>query len=210
MRTRGVTSAQVAGEYPAVTVGFSERFREAAEAARSRLAERGVIQDADAIHGIQAVEPHDHDIEVAKQAMARGAPDPYSLITHDEIVALTGIPVGGPSLTYADDDLGVRYDAQDGHHRTWSFGVHAGHAVGDATPFDPAGWYQWMVALLHAPEHVAGLGDAAVYQDGLLYVRVGACAFYVQVDVPEGSPARLWATKLGQRVCERLASGEAG
>lgn len=191
-------------------MGFAERFKEAAEAARAKLAEHGVIQDADAIHGVHAVDPRDHDIEVAKQAMARGAPDPYSLITHDEVVALTGIPVGGPSLTYTDDDLGVRYDAQDGHHRTWSFGVHAGHAVDDDTPFDPASWYQWMVALLDDPEPVPGLGDAAVYKQGLLYVRAGRHAFYVQVDAPEGSPTRLWATKLVDRVCERLASGEAG
>jgi hypothetical protein len=191
-------------------VGFAERFKDAAEAARAKLAEHGVIQDADAIHGIHAVEPHDHDIEVAKQAMGRGAPDPYSLITHDEVVALTGIPVGGPSLTYADDDLGIRYDAQDGHHRTWSFGVHAGHAVEDGTPFDPVSWYQWMVALLDDPEPVPNLGDAAVYKQGLLYVRWGDHAFYVQVDAPEGSPTRLWATTLGHRVCERLASGEAG
>ena len=37
--------------------------------------------------------------------MALGAPDPFTLITHDEVVALTGLPVGGASLTYADDDL---------------------------------------------------------------------------------------------------------
>ncbi|HET6954144.1 MAG TPA: hypothetical protein VFI47_27510 [Acidimicrobiales bacterium] len=191
-------------------MGFSDRFREAAEAARAKLVEHGVISDADAIHGIHAVEPHDHDIEVAKRAMARGAPDPYSLITHDEVVVLTGIPVGGPSLTYADDDLGVRFDAQDGHHRIWSFGVHAGHAADDETQFDPVSWYEWMVALLAEPEHVPDLGDDAVYADGLLYVRGQGLAFYVLVDVPEGSPARQWTVALARRVLERLDSGEAG
>ena len=91
-------------------VGFTDRFREAAEAARAKLAEHGVLNDADAIHGVQAVDPHSQDISIANRAMALGAPDPYSLITHDEVVALTGIPVGGPSLTYADDDLGVRFE----------------------------------------------------------------------------------------------------
>ena len=110
-------------------MGFTDRFREAAEAARAKLAEHGVLNDAGAIHGVQAVDPHGQDISIANRAMALGAPDPYSLITHDEVVALTGIPVGGPSLTYADDDLGVRFDAEDGHRRAWSFGVHAGHAV---------------------------------------------------------------------------------
>ena len=175
-------------------MGFTDRFREAAEAARAKLTEHGVIDDADAIHGVHAVDPHDHDIDVAKQAMGLGAPDPYSLITHDEVVALTGIPVGGPSLTYADDDLGVRFDAQDGHHRAWSFGIHAGHAVDDATQFDPVSWYEWMVALIDDPEPVAGLGDAAVYGNGLLYVRGEGRSFYVLIDAPEGSPAKLWAT----------------
>jgi hypothetical protein len=191
-------------------VGFADRFREAAEAARAKLQEHGVIHDPDAIHGVHAVDPHEHDLEIAKRAIALGAPDPYSLITHDEVVALTGIPVGGPSLTYADDDLGVRFDAQDGHRRAWSFGVHAGHAVDEDTPFDPITWYEWMVDLLDKGEPVSALGDAAVYQDGLLYVRGVGRAFYVLVDAPEGSPKEQWATTIARRVLDRLASGAAG
>jgi hypothetical protein len=191
-------------------VGFADRFRDAAEAARAKLQEHGVIHDPDAIHGVHAVDPHEHDLEIAKRAIALGAPDPYSLITHDEVVALTGIPVGGPSLTYADDDLGVRFDAQDGHRRAWSFGVHAGHAVDEDTPFDPITWYEWMVDLLDKGEPVSGLGDAAVYQDGLLYVRGVGRAFYVLVHAPEGSPTEQWATTIARRVLDRLASGAAG
>lgn len=191
-------------------MGFTDRFREAAEAARAKLTEHGVINDAAAIHGVHAVDPNDHDMAVAKRAIALGAPDPYSLITHDEVVALTGIPVGGPSLTYADDDLGVRFDAEDGHRRVWSFGVHAGHAVDEATRFDPVSWFNWMVELVDDPENVPGLGDAAVYGQGLLYVRYRDRAFYVLVDAPEGSPAKLWATAIARRVVERFASGEAG
>ncbi len=191
-------------------MGFTDRFKEAAEAARAKLTEHGVINDADAIHGVHAVDPHEHDLDVAKRAMGLGAPDPYSLITHDEVVALTGIPVGGPSLTYADDDLGVRFDAEDGHHRAWSFGVHAGHAVEEATQFDPVSWYEWMVDLIDDPEPVPDLGVAAVYGNGLLYVRGEGRAFYVLIDAPDGSPAKLWATALARRVLERLASGTAG
>ncbi|HET9610041.1 MAG TPA: hypothetical protein VFP06_10560 [Acidimicrobiales bacterium] len=191
-------------------MGFTDRFKEAAEAARVRLTEQGVIEDADAIHGIPAVEPHPHDLAVARRARSLGAPDPYSLITHDEVVALTGIPVGEPSLTYADDDVGVRFDAQDGHRRTWSFGVHAGYAVDEATTFDPASWFAWMVELIDDPEPVPDLGDAAVYGRGLLYVRGEGRAFYVLIDAPDGSPAKLWATALARRVLDRLRSGEAG
>ena len=191
-------------------MGFTDRFKEAAEAARVRLTEQGVIEDADAIHGIPAVEPHPQDLAVARRARSLGAPDPYSLITHDEVVALTGIPVGEPSLTYADDDVGVRFDAQDGHRRTWSFGVHAGYAVDEATTFDPASWFAWMVELIDDPEPVPDLGDAAMYGRGLLYVRGEGRAFYVLIDAPDGSPAKLWATALARRVLDRLRSGEAG
>jgi hypothetical protein len=191
-------------------VGFTDRFREAAEAARAKLAEHGVIGDADAIHGINVVAPNDSDLSVADRAMGRGAPDPFSLITESEVVGLTGIPVGGPSLTYTDDDLGVRFDAEDGHRRIWSFGVHAGHAADDDTRFDPVSWYQWMVALLGKPEPVPDLGDAAVYYNGMLYVRGEGRAFYVLVDAPDGSPIKEWATTLARRVLDRLASGEAG
>ena len=142
-------------------MGFTDRFKEAAEAARARLTDPG-INDSGAIHGIHAVDPHPHDLEVAKRAMSLGAPDPYSLITHDEVVALTGIPVGGPSLTYADDDLGVRFDAEDSRNRMWSFGIHAGHAADESTQFDPVSWYQWMVASRYADN--VGIGDGAEFQ----------------------------------------------
>ena len=191
-------------------MGFTDRFREAAEAARARLAETGVLNDADAIHGVHAVDPHSQDISIAKRAMGLGAPNPYSLITHDEVVALTGIPVGGPSLTYADDDLGVRFDAEDGHRRTWSFGVHAGHAVSDEIEFNPVSWFEWMVALLDEPEQVPDLGEQAVYDNGLLYVLGEGQAFYILVDAPqEADTKKVWATTLGRRVLERFASGEA-
>src|SRR5690606_4024770 len=189
-------------------VGLTDRFREAAEAARARLATHGVIADADAIHGIPPMPPQEADLAAAERARALGAPDPYSLITHDEVVALTGIPVGGPTLTYADDDIGVRFEAEDGHRRVWSFGVHAGHALAERTPFDPVGAFEWLVDLVDGAEPVPGLGDAAVYGRGMLYVRGGGRAFYVLIDAPEGSPAELWATRIARRVLERLADGE--
>ena len=138
--------------------------------------------------------------------MALGAPDPFTLITHDEVVALTGLPVGGASLTYADDDLGVRFDAAGGGDRRWSFGIHVGHAHDQTTRNDPRTWYEWMVALLAGAEHVP-LGESARYQDGLLYVLGQGRAFYVLVDAPDGSPTREWALRLGRRVLERFAAG---
>lgn len=151
--------------------------------------------------------PTARDVEIVQRARSLGAPDPYTLITHDEVVALTGLPVGGPTLTYADDDLGVRYDAQ-GADKCWSFAIHAGHAVDKATPFDPQRWYRWMVELLPGAE-IVPLGDEARYRDGLLYVLGEGQAFYVMVDAPEGSPAKVWAIRLAERVLERFASGVA-
>jgi hypothetical protein len=41
-------------------------------------------------------------------------------------------------------------------------------------------------------------------------VRGEGRAFYVLIDAPDDSPAKLWATAIAHRVLERLASGEAG
>lgn len=191
-------------------MGFTDRFKEAAEAARSLAQEHDLLGGPSAIRGVQPVPVHDHDLDVARRAMALGAPDPYSLISHDEIVALTGVPVGGPSLTYADDDLGVRFDAEDGRHRLWSFGVHAGHAVEDGVRFDPGRWFRWMVELLEDGERVPDLGDDAVYQPGLLYVLGAGRAFYVLIEAPDGSPVRPWTVAIARRVLERFTSGLAG
>lgn len=190
-------------------MSFGERFREAAEAARASLVGDGMLRRLDAVHGVHRVETTPQDLEVARRAMALGAPDPYSLITHDEVVALTGLPVGGPSLTYADDDLGVRFEADGARNQHWSFGIHVGHAPDPATSFDARRWYEWMVALLEGSENVA-VGDSARYQDGLLYVLGEGRAFYVLVDAPSGSPTREWAIRLAQRVLERFATGLAG
>ena len=86
-------------------MGFSDRFKDAAEAARTSLQDRG-LGTAGTIRGIQSLERPDDDLAAAARARSRGAPDAYSLITHDEVVALTGLPVGGPYLSWTDDDIG--------------------------------------------------------------------------------------------------------
>jgi hypothetical protein len=190
-------------------VGFGDRFREAAEAARANIIDQSTQRNRLAAHGEHGMEPQPQDFDVARRAMALGAPDPFSLITHDEVVALTGLPVGGPSLTYADDDLGVRFDAAGGGDRRWSFGIHVGHAVDEQTPFDAQRWYEWMIDLLAGAEEVP-IGQSARYQDGLLYVLGEGRAFYVMIDAPDGSPTREWALRLARRVLERFADGSAG
>ena len=138
-------------------MGFSDRFKEAAEAARTTLQDQGLC-GAGTIRGIRSLDRPDDDLAAAARAKSLGAPDPYTLITHDEVVALTGLPVGGPYLSWTDDDIGVRYVAEDGRGRMWSFGVHAGHSADGRRPFDAASWYRWMIAMLDGAETVRGLG----------------------------------------------------
>jgi hypothetical protein len=187
-------------------VGIGDRFREAAEAARANILNRAGSEGRPAVHGVHGVELQPEDYEAARRAIGLGAPDPFSLTPHDDVVALTGLPVGGPGLTYTDDDLGVRFDAEGGPEQRWSFSIHVGHAVDETTPFDPRRWYEWMVDLLDGAEHVP-LGDSARYHDGLLYVLGCGRAFYVMVDTPDGSPTREWALRLGRRVLERFDTG---
>jgi hypothetical protein len=195
-------------------VSFADRLKEAAEATRDTIVKYGVSREGAVVHGVHVVDPDPEDLERAKRARRLGAPDPYSLITTDEVAALTGLPAGGPSLVFSDDDIGIRFEAEGygaddagGAHRLrWVFSVHIAHAVDDVTPFDPERWYRWMTDLLPGAEPVE-LGDCACYQDGLLYVMVGHHAIYVQVQAPDGSPTREWAVRLGERVLTRLATG---
>jgi hypothetical protein len=190
-------------------VGFSDRFKEAAEAARTSLQDRG-LGTAGTIRGVQSLDRPDDDLAAAARARSLGAPDPYRLVTHDEVVALTGLPVGGPYLSWTDDDIGIRYVAEDGRGRIWSFGVHAGHSPDGSAPFDPHSWYRWMVALLDGAETVPNLGVEAVYRDGLLYVLGRDYAYYVHIEAPEGSPVRRWAAAVARRVDDRFATGRVG
>ena len=128
--------------------------------------------------------PHPHDLEVAKRAMALGAPDPYSLITHDEVVALTGIPVGGPSLTYADDDLG-RAVRRPGRASPGVVVRRPRRPRGDrGHPVRPRELVRVDGRSHRRPRAGPDLGDAAVYGRGLLYVRGEGRAFYVLIDAP--------------------------
>ncbi|HEY8548184.1 MAG TPA: hypothetical protein VIL36_24165, partial [Acidimicrobiales bacterium] len=117
-------------------------------------------------------------------------------------------PVGGPSLTYSDDDLGVRFEAMGNGNQRWSFSIHVGHAADEHTSFDARRWYEWMVELLGRAQDV-DIGDAARYQDGMLYVLARDRAFYVLVDAPDGSPTRFWAERLAARVLHRFATRQA-
>ncbi len=190
-------------------MGFTDRFKEAAEAARTTLQDQG-LGGAGTIRGVRSLDRPDDDLAAAARARSLGAPDPYTLITHDEVVALTGLPVGGPYLSWTDDDIGVRYVAEDGRGRVWSFGVHAGHSADGARPFDAGAWYRWMVAMLDGAETVPRLARAAVYRDGLLYVLGSTYAFYVHVEAPEGSPVKRWSAAVARRVDDRFISGLAG
>lgn len=195
---------------------FADRLRQAAEAARDTIVTSGVSREGAVVHGVHVVDPEPEDLARARRACQLGAPDPYSLITTDEVAALTGLPAGGPSLAVSDDDIGVRFeaegyaapDAPQEDEVRWTFAVHVAHAVDHATPFDPQRWYQWMTELLPDAKPVP-LGDRACYQDGLLYVVTGDHALYVQVEAPDGSPTREWAVRLGERVIARLATGAA-
>lgn len=186
---------------------LGDRFKELAEATRDSIVGREA-RSGTAVHGFHAVAPDPGDLATARRAVELGAPDPYGLITSDEVVALTGLPVGGPSLSYTDTDVAVRFEAEGGGRR-WSLSVHAGHAVDETTPFDPGAWYTLMVQQLGDAEGV-GLGDEALYRAGLLLVRGADRAFCVRVDAPADSPVRAWALRLGARVLARMASGVAG
>lgn len=117
----------------------------------------------------------DHERDVLRRALERGAPDPFALLTLEEASAIAGVPLDGPHLVYGDDSIGVRFSATGPRDRRPSVEVQAFHAVEDAW-FDAHDHWHGFLA-----EHVAGnggrpvpdLGDAALSRDGEAYVLAG-------------------------------------
>jgi hypothetical protein len=113
-----------------------------------------------------------------------------------------GQPLGGPSLTYSDDAIGVRYLAEDRKRRRWS--VEVSFQYGDEAGFEPALWWRDTVMEHYADgEEVPGVGDAAVWSAPYLFVLADPLAFHVQVSTPEGDQPRT-AVVVARMVISRL------
>ena len=180
-------------------MGFLDRARQAAEAARQGV---GEVRQARAAH-VEPVDPaplSEHDEDVLERALAHGAADPFALLSGEEGGEVVGVPFGRGALSYGDDTLGVRYAARGHGGREWSAEVSAFHAT-DGRGFDAAAYWHGFLADDATP--VADLGDRALARADDVFVLAGPLLFFTAVHTPDGPRPDL-AAQLARRVVTRL------
>jgi hypothetical protein len=183
-------------------MGFLDKAVKAAAVAKHQIDEVRATRDETGIRPVDGGQLSEHEQGVLARARALGAPEPTAMLTQPEAASVVGVPLGGPSLTYSDDAIGVRYVAENRRRQRWS--VEVGFQYGDEDGFDAALWWRDMVVEHHGHgDPVPGLGDAAVAADGYLFVLADPLMFHVQVSTPDGAqPAA--AVEAARMVLSRL------
>lgn len=169
-------------------MGFLDKAVKIAATAKVQLDE---VRDARAAAAVKPVEGgprSEHEEELVERAREHGAPDPSLLLLQPEAMEALGQPVGGPSLTYGDDTLGVKFEASAPGNRHWRAEVSAFHGTDDDRPFDAAAhWHLYLRDLIaDDATPVPGLGDAALQRDGDLFVLADPVLLMVSVQTPAG------------------------
>ncbi len=166
-------------------MGFLDKAMKAATVARHQIDEVRAAREAVSARPVDAAPLTEHEQGVLARARALGAPDPTMMLSQPEAASVLGQPLGGPSLTYSDDAIGIRYLAEDRKRRRWS--VEVNFQYGDEDGFEPALWWRNTVMEHHVDgEEVPGLGDAAVWSAPYLFVLADPIIFHVQVSTPDG------------------------
>lgn len=148
-----------------------------------------------------------HERQVVEQATRGGAPDPFGLLTQDEVSAVLDVPVGPPSLTYTDDAVGARFSASARGGRSWSLAVSVFHGTEDEPVDGPEYWRHMILDTYPDAETVPDVGSEARWTDPYLFVLHGGTIFYLDVATPDGpDDARARATAAAGIVAGRLTA----
>ncbi|HWT91380.1 MAG TPA: hypothetical protein VN238_00145 [Solirubrobacteraceae bacterium] len=169
-------------------MGFLDKAVKIAATAKVQLDEVRDARAAAAVKPVEAAPHNEQEEEVVERAREHGAPDPRLLLLQLEAMETLGQPVGGPSLTYGDDTLGVKFEASAPGNRHWRAEVSAFHGTDDDRHFDAAAHWFGFVRDLVADDAtpVPGLGDDALQRDDDLYVLAGPVLLMVAVRTPDG------------------------
>jgi hypothetical protein len=187
-------------------MSFLAKARSAAVTAKTQLDE---VRDARAemsVKPVAAAELTDHEERVLARARMLGAPDPLALLTAAEASEAAGTALGGPHLTYSDDMLGARYEANGSGGRHWRASASAFHAIDEHTPFDAREYWSSYLADMVSDDGVPveGLGDAAIRRDGEVFVLAAPALLMVEVSTPEREGDGERAVALARSVLSRL------
>lgn len=183
-------------------MGFLDKAVKAAAVAKSQFDEVRATREETGTKPVDGAPMGEHEQGVLARARALGAPEPTAMLSQPEAASVLGVALGGPSLTYTDDAIGVRYVAENRKRQRWS--VEVNFQYGDEDGFEPALWWRDFVMDHYGHgDEVPGLGDAAVAADGYLFVLADPLMFHVQVATPDG-PRPGAAVEVARMVLSRM------
>ena len=187
-------------------MGFLDKAARAAVQAKNQVDTVRAARAEAAIQPVHRGPLDDHERQYLEEAMAKGALNPFALLTREEAGAAVGQELGDPGLSFGGGDtVGVMYEARGRGNDHWQVSVDVYYATEPGVPFEAELFLKDMV-LDNDPDAVPvqGVGDQAFLSADYLWVLYGPILFYVNGRTPQG-PLSLEACSLvAQQVVERL------
>jgi hypothetical protein len=183
-------------------MGFLDKAMKAAVTAKDQVDHLREQREAASVTAVDGGPLDDHERQVLERAQAAGAPNPFALLTRAEAQSAIGAPVGDPSLSYSDDAVGARFQANSRGGRHWEVAVMVAHSVEDQ-PLDAHEYYGWIAGTQEGTA-VAGVGESAVYAASNLFVLAPPHVFYIEARAPDGDVGVDVLTGLARLVLPRL------
>lgn len=187
-------------------MGFLDKAAKAATQAKQQVDTVRAARAEAAVQPVARGPLSDHERRMLERAMARGALNPFALLTREEASAAVGQELGDPGLSGGDDTVGVIYEARGRGNDHWSVSVDVYYATEPGVPFEAELFLREMV-LDNDPDAVPvqGAGDQAFLSSDYLWVLYGPILFYVHGSTPQGPLGVDACALVARRVVERLA-----
>lgn len=147
----------------------------------------------------------EHQTQALQRARALGAPDPFALVTAEEVSAIMGVPMGSAGLAWNEDTIGPMFEASGRGTQLWRVSVYLYHATEHGAFDAQSYWNEYVGGMLEDAAQVDELGDRALFDGSILWVMYGPLVFYIEVTTPEGYAHPQEAAQIAQRVLERLS-----
>lgn len=188
-------------------MGFLDKAVKAAAQAKDQVDTVRAARAEAAVQPVQHGPLSEDEQQMLEQAMARGALNPYALLTREEASLAVGQELGDAGLSWGGGDtVGVMFEARGRGNDHWRVSVDVYYATEPGVPFEADLFLKEMV-LDNDPDAVPiqGIeGAQAFLSYDILWVLYGPILFYVQGTTPQGPLSVDACMVVGQQVVERL------
>jgi hypothetical protein len=184
-------------------MGFLDKAVKVAAQAKNQIDDVREARAQNAVQPVQHGPLPDHERQVLEQALARGALNPFELLTSAEASVAVGQQLGDAGLTYSDDTIGVMYEARGRGNDHWRVEVNVYYAAYDH-PFEAEPYLREYVIDMGDSVPVQGIGHQAYLSSDYLWVLYGPILFYVNGTTPDGPLALEACSMVAQSVVQRL------